>query len=232
MQRQIRYLIGLLAVLSEVLTAGQPCQNTSVSVTISASYVSGGTEVQYAIRPDTQGAYSGQINCNTGDLVLNLNKSTRKVGFWFENVLTGNSYTPSWTNTLFYANGAYLVIGNINYAKAGGPNPFTTTAQFSFTPPGGSATKQDALCFGNPSAQVYRHYACVTNVPFRTSLIRVSYSVTGPIETWVISPDDSNMNPNGAPAATSVGDLAQPSGSSYINAGQFSMPFQFVVTRN
>jgi hypothetical protein len=225
-------VIGLLAAISGALTAGPPCQDTNVSITISADYVSNGTALQSGIRPDPQGAYSGQINCNTGDLILNLNNSTRKIGFWFENLVASAASTPSWTNTLFYANGAYLVIGNIIYAKTGGPNPFTTTAQFSFTPPGGSAKKQDALCFGNPAAQVYRHYACATNVPYSTSPITVSYSASGTAETWVISPDNSNMNANGVPAARQVGDLAQPSGSTYMNAGQFSMPFQFVVTHN
>lgn len=89
-------------------------------------------------------------------------------------------------------------------------------------------------CFANRSANISDACA-VINQPLDTSLVVVTHSpanATGAVETWTITPDITNMNPAGSPAATQVGALAVPgSKNTRDNAGQFSMPFQFTVTR-
>jgi len=223
---------------------GGPCATTSVNVTISYNYAYGGISFASAVYPDSAQAYSDGVNgvraiinnCS-GDLILDLNNSTRQVGFSFQNSVAKNSYTPGWTSAPFVASGAYLVVNNLMFSyNANVSYPFTTGAELAFTPPGGTSRSQDTVCFHNPTADVTPGCQNV-NYPDNTSLIVVQHTPANPtmgiVETWTINPDNTNMNLSGTPAATQVGTLQLPGshGSGPINAGQFSMPFQFTVTR-
>jgi len=194
------------------------------------------------VYPDSGSAYVDGVSgvgafINTtcsNDLIINLNSSTRKVGFSLQNAVSTNSATPAFTSTPFLAQGAYLVVGNLMYNYAANLwYQFTTVAAFGFTPPGGSNNKQDQLTFVNPQANVHVNQG--ENQPLMNSLIVVTHSpanaATGAVETWTITPDNTNMNPSGTPIATQVGTLELPSAHGNINAGEFMAPFQFIVTR-
>ena len=240
-----KFHIGFAVVLlgPALLAANGPCKTTPVSVSISPTYTFGTTTSPAMIYPDNASAYvdgangvSAYINTTcTNDLIVNLNSSSRKVGFSFLNALETNSSTPAFTGTPFLAQGSYLVISNLMFNYS--PNAwyqFSTSASLSFTPPGGSSKSQARLIFSNPQANVY--VPTGNNQPMTTSLIIVTHSpanpTTGAAETWTITPDSTNMNPAGSPAATQVGTLDVPaSHNTLANAGQFGMPFQFTVTR-
>jgi hypothetical protein len=238
-------LVNQLKIISAMLMAaatvfGGPCATTSINVTISYNYAFGGVSFASAVYPDSPLAYSDGVNgvraiinnCS-GDLILDLNNSTRQVGFSFQNAVSMNSDTPVWPSTSFLATGAYLVVNNLLY-NSSGPS-FTTGAELAFTPPGGTSRSPDTICFHNLTANVTG--GCLNvNSPDNTSLLVVQHTpanpLTGAVETWTINPDNTNMNLSGTPAATQVGALQlPPHGSSRdVNAGQFSMPFQFTVT--
>jgi hypothetical protein len=109
---------------------------------------------------------------------------------------------------------------------------FTTTANIAFTAPDGGS---DQLQFVNPTAQASSVGG--SNQPYNTSLVVVTHTPadpsTGAVETWTVTPDNTNMNPGGTPSATQVATLLVPAGrNKTANGGQFSMPFQFSITRN
>lgn len=239
-------ITGLLLMGSATLfAAGGPCKTTPVKVTISTTYTFGGTTASSMISPDGLGAYvdgvagvSAIINTTcTGDLILDLRNSTRTVGFWFDNPVHTTSLTPSWIGTELWER-AHVTVGNLMYLYSpSSAYSFTTNADFWFTLPGATKTQDFmwSLCFGNPSAQVP---GTADNWPFLTSKVVVQHipadPLTGAVETWTITPDNANMNPSGSPAATQVGSLllAAEGKNKGGNAGQFSMPFQFTVTRS
>lgn len=73
------------------------------------------------------------------------------------------------------------------------------------------------------------------NQPYNTSLVIVThipadYYGTN-AETWTVTPDNCNMNPGGDPPATQVAGLLLSQKHGSVNGGQFSMPFQFSITR-
>ena len=230
-------LLATLFVAGSALLAGK-CQPTSVSLIISGTSASATTMI-YADSnaPYVDGQDGASVYINTGctdDLIVDLNSSTRKVGFSFTAPVYTNSFTPSWASTPFYASGAYLTVLNVmlNY------NPsayytFTTSAALQFTPPGGSTSSQDRAGFCNPQANNYT--ACGGNNPNETSLLLVTHypagycpsgagcqPYVGSAETWTIAPEDTNQ----------IGDLLVNSKKELEAAGQFTLPFLFIVTRN
>jgi hypothetical protein len=238
-------LIIFLLAFSSPTVFGQGCKNMAISanVTISPSYTFGGMSFAGTVYPDKALAYSDGVNgvrafinpCS-GDLILDLTGSTRQVGFSFQNAVATNGYTPVWASTPFATSEAYLVLNNLMFSyNSSGLYSFTTGAELGFTPPGGSSKSEDYLCFHNPTANVTGGCQNV-NYPDNTSLLVVQHTpanpATGAVETWTVNPDNTNMNLSGTPAATQVGALQLPGshGNGPINAGQFSMPFQFIVT--
>jgi hypothetical protein len=238
--------ISVLAVLIAGSVASHlawGCKTTAVNVAISPTYsYNGSAAIPAMIYPDSGEAYVNGVNgvsaiintsC-TDDLILDLTNSTRRVGFSFQNAISTNSYYPDFDPNSFYANGAYLVVNNLMYNyNSTAWYQFTTSAELEFTSPG--TKNQDYVCFANRSANIFDACA-VINQPLATSLVVVTHSpanvATGAVETWTITPDNTNMNLPGSPAATQVGALAVPlSKNTRDNAGQFSMPFQFTVTR-
>ena len=145
-----------------------------------------------------------------------------------------NSYTPAWTATPFLAH-AHIVVSNLMYGySASAYYQFTTTAEIGFTAPDGSS---DQLQFVNPGATASTVAGGLLNQPYYTSLVVVTHAPadpgTGAVETWTITPDNANMNPAGTPSATQVAGLLVPAGrNKSANGGQFSVPFQFAITRD
>jgi len=237
MNYQSRVLAGLVLTSASLLHAG-PCKTNPVSVAISPTYSYGGTSTSSMIYPDSSAAYtdgisgvSAIINTScTADLIVDLSNSTRTVGFSFQNPVVTNSSTPSWTATPFMAKADHLVVRDLLYQYS--PNAyyqFTTSAVFDFTAPSGAL---DRVTFANPNAQVP---ALEPNAPYNTALVVVTHTPadtgTGAVETWTITPSNANTNPAGTPEATELCTLLLNGKHGLTNAGQFSMPFQFTVTR-
>jgi hypothetical protein len=238
MSSRLRTLSGLLLMGSATLFAGGPCKTDPVSVAINPIYTYGGTSASSMIYPDTSAAYtdgvsgvSAIINTScTADLILDLGSSTRTIGFSFQNAVVTNSSTPSWTATPFMATADHLVVRNLLYQYSSGAYyQFTTSAVLDFTAPGGAL---DRVTFANPNAQVP---AAEPNQPYNTALVVVTHTPadpgTGAVESWTITPSNANTNPAGTPVATELGTLLLDGKHGYTNAGQFSMPFQFTVSR-
>ena len=233
----IRLAYALIGAAVTPLLVGSPCPPAaSVRLSISPVYTFGGSSVSSAIYPDSSldyvdgvGGVSAIINGCTNDVVITLAKANRTVGFDFRNAVATNSGTPSWTAVPF-ATKAHITVSNILY----GYNPaayyqFTTVVAYSVPAPD-NMTYQ--LQFVNPNAQAAMVRSGGVNQPYLTSLVVVTHTPanpsTGSVETWVIAPDNTNVNPGGTPSATQVGGLITPRGG---NAGQFSLPFQFTVMR-
>jgi hypothetical protein len=240
-KKPMKYAVHTLAVLilqAVALHASAPCQTSPVSVAISPTDSFGGSSSAAAVFPDSSAPYTNGIggvsaiintSC-TADLILDLGKSTRRIGWSFQNAVAANSSTPPWAGTPFLSSGDHIVVRNLLYQYS--PSAyyqFTTTAAFDFTAPDGGA---DRVTFANPSAQVY---TVEPNQPYNTALVVVTHlpadSTTGAVETWVIAPSNANTNPSGTPAATELGTLLIASKHGLTNAGEFSVPFQFTVTR-
>ena len=238
MNSQFRNIAGFVLLGSAGLLTAGSCKTDAVSVTISPTYSFGGTSTASMIYPDGSAPYvdgisgvSAIINTScTADLIVNLKSSSRTVGFSFQNAAATNSSTPSWTTTPFMSTADYLVVRNLLYNYS--PNvyyQFTTSAAFDFTAPDGF---YDRITFANPLAQVH---VAEPNQPYNTALIVVTHApadpTTGAVETWTITPSNANTNPAGTPVTTQLGTLLLNSKHGYTNGGEFSVPFQFTVTR-
>jgi hypothetical protein len=237
----MKYAVHTLAVIilpAVALHAAGPCQTSPVSVAISPTYSFGGSSSAAAILPDSSAPYANGISgvsaiintsC-TADLILDLGKSTRQIGWSFQSAVAANISTPTWTGTAFLSSGDHMVVRNLLYQY----NPsayyqFTTSAAFDFNAPDGGT---DRVTFANPSAQVH---TAEPNQPYNTALVVVTHlpadPTTGAVETWVIAPSNANTNPSGPPAATELGTLLIASKHGLTDAGEFSLPFQFTITR-
>ncbi|MEP6601408.1 MAG: hypothetical protein ABJB49_06300 [Nitrospirota bacterium] len=227
------------------------CTNTPLSLTFNFAYTDpqNGTAYHSAIYSDgtsennppyvdgTQGV-SAIINCTSNDLVLSLSSATRKLGFNYTNVLWTNN-TPAWvTNALqdpFYSK-AGLTIRNLMYAyNQVGDYTFTTRLGSPMPAPDGKTYYPRMV---NPSAQAYTSTpepsANYPDAAFTTSLVQVHHTAASPgiAESWIIYPDSAVMGISGSGApATQVLSLLQSAKNSYVNVGQFSMPFYILVTR-
>jgi hypothetical protein len=240
MNTTLRPCLIFVLCLSATSGMASPCPPaTSISVAISPTYTFGGTSSAAVIYPDSAAAYidgvngvSAIINGCTHDAVIDLSNSTRTVGLSLQTAVATNGYTPSWTAAAFMAK-AHLVVSNLLYGySAGSYYTFTTIANIAFTAPDGSS---DQLQFVNPTAQASSVQGGLVNQPYYTSLVVVTHSPadpnTGAVETWTVTPDNTNMNSAGTPAATQVAGLLISQKHGSVNGGQFSMPFQFVITR-
>ena len=244
--KRMAYLlfVALVVTLTGVMAQAAPCPSpTALSVVISGTYSFNGSSAPSAIYPDSASApayvngvsgVSAIINGCTHDAVIDLGKSTRYVGLSLQNLVATSPYTPGWTSTAFWAQ-PHIVVSNLLYGySATDYQQFTTTAEISFTAPDGAS---DQLQFVNPAAQASSVQGGLLNQPYNTSLVVVThipanYNATGNAETWTVTPDNTNMNtdPAGTPATQVAGLLiSQRHGS--VNGGQFSMPFQFSITR-
>jgi hypothetical protein len=222
MKRYFRaFSLLLMAGSTALLSAGGPCKTTPVKVTISQSGIYPDNSGPYV---DGQNGVSAFINTTcTNDLILDVTNSTRHVGFDFQNAVATNVNTPSWVPASLLPAGSRFVIGNLMYNyNASLAYQFTTIANFSFVPPGAKSNQSDQICFANPAANVYR--VCGDSVPSQTALLTVTHTPatsTTP-ETWTIATDTS---------IPQIGELLVPVHNSLVNGGEFTIPFQFTVTR-
>jgi hypothetical protein len=243
--KKIGYSIAvvLAVALTAAVASAAPCPSpTALSVVVSGTYSFNGSSAPSAIYPDspTAPAYingvngvSATINGCTHDAVIDLGKSTRSVGLSLQNEVAGTSYTPSWTAMPFWAQ-PHIVVSNLFFTYAATQYyQFSTTADIAFTAPDGSSNQ---LQFVNPSAQASSVQGGLVNTPYNTSLVIVThipanYNGGTNAETWTVTPDNANMNLAGTPAATQVAGLLVSQKHGSVNGGQFSMPFQFSITR-
>jgi hypothetical protein len=238
MNFQASLLTGLIIANAVIAMAKESCQANPVNIVIVPAYSFGGTSATSLIFPESGAPYSNgasgvsaYINAGcTGDLILNLKDSTRAVGWSFQNPVASDGNTPSWTATPFVSKGDNLVVADLLYQyNPAGYYQFTTSAAFDFTAPDGSYGR---ITFANPFADVD---VPEPNQPYNTALVVVTHSPanpsTGAIETWTIAPSNANTNPSGTPAATQVGTLLLNTKHGSTNGGEFSLPFQFTVTR-
>ena len=240
-------LLTLGPIFAVMAVAAQPCSNTPVSITFSFAYAdpqtggslrsaiySDGTSLNNPAYVDGTQSVSAVINCSSGDLVLDLSKSTRSLGFDFTNVLWTNN-TPAWVaNAMqdpFYSK-PHLTIRNLMYL-------YSPTLDYTYTTRLGSQmTGPDGKTYYprmvNPSAQAETSAPeSSANPPaakFYTSLVNVHHTVNP--ESWIITPDSAVMGQTGTGSnATQVLSLLAIVKNSYVNVGQFSTPFYIVVTK-
>jgi len=243
--------VGLIllvaAVGSGAPAAAKNCTNPGTQWTISATAVDG---TSAAIQGDGAPYSNGQtgvtavINVCSGtyDATLNLSAS-RSLSFSFAQLLASNGNTPSWALAGNTETGAGFVnIRNLWYVPAG----HTRNDEYIFrTWMGSSVPVFEAFNMVTPSPDPPLSGAgAAANTPYPTSPVLAHHcpantnTATCPnvtAETWFVYPDTnptaSGTSTTGLPISQ-VGTLFVTSKGKRVNAGQFSMPFLFVISMN
>lgn len=178
----------------------------------------------------------------THDAVLVLS-SPRSVTFNFGKVLASNSNTPAWANGGAVTGAGQLNINNIAFVPAGHTraDEYTfTTRMGSLIPVKGSwnlrmfASQTDAIATNDV-------WVAAANTPYASSIVNVHHcpansTATSGVcagivhETWFVSPETSShgVSGTGLPLAQ-VAALENTTKSTPVNAGEFSVPFYFVI---
>ena len=257
MIRYFTLLSAALLLLTIGVQTAQPakpsgCQNTRLRWEMRPAYdgfTSGITSDGNAYADGSSGVQAVINVCSgSGDATLQVSakgKNPRKVSFNFANSLAiVPGVTPAW------ASGIVTGAANINVRKLAfefSPGDRNTdyifTTWMGSTPPAPSGSwgfhmlhpVTDANV-GDPSDPNFP----TANDPYLEAPVIVQHckagstAVTGPCvgvtkETWFVYPDPSEIND--VPNAINVGELINKSNlSSPVNAGQFSMPFYFVIS--
>lgn len=246
----MRTLLATIIVMAQSATAGN-CVNPSIQWIINSMYVDGTTPS--AIQGDGLPYVDGQpgvaavVNVCSGsyDATLNLGRG-RSVSFNFSKMLASNQYTPSWALGGSTESGTgFFNVRNIWFVPSGSNRNLEytfTTRLGSTTPAAGSPN----LTMTNPSPDApssVPNLLAIANVPYPNSLVIVHHcpanvnTLTCPNiahETWFVYPDPnptaSGTSSRGLPI-TQVGTLVTTShNGTQTNAGQFSMPFSFVIS--
>jgi hypothetical protein len=229
------------------LYGGKPggCQDIPIQWTLNANYVDGTT--LNAIRGDNAGSYiNGKSGVSaliktcdvngTNNAVL-ITGSSRQLTFDFAaHVLASNANTPSWAFGIVTGSGGVLNVANITFVPAGksssqeyafttwmGSNvPVKGTWNFRMWYPTtdammGDPTNPNVIAANSPNTDTpVNAYHCPANNPSPSPMC------TGvALETWFVWPLGSSPW---------VGGLANTARSAPVNAGQFSMPFYFVIS--
>jgi hypothetical protein len=182
----------------------------------------------------------------TGDATLSLGSghgATRTSSVSFARVLATTSATPSWAASGSTVSQWGANIHDIMCFRCAGPIDNSQEYQFTTT-----FTSNMQLFMWNPTSQAARPDNLTTpniNSPYADSLVNVyhcpanSTSTTGRCvgvvhETWLVWPDP-NPTASGTSQAgwpiTQVMSLVVSKGNQYLNAGEFSIPFYFVISR-
>jgi hypothetical protein len=246
----------ILAVMTAALAAaagnGQNGRCTDIPITWSLSFTydaGGGTST--AIYSDGAGgnnpSYSNGVDgvtaiihtCSgTDDATVDTSGTTRSIGWNFGAVLATSSTsscatnTPGWSGTSFYDH-SFLNIRNILYTPAG----FNSTQTYTFTTRMASqlnnrGTRTSNLFhmrMENPTVDAVSAPPAdpTANCPYTDARIIVTHypATSSSPETWVAYPD-----PSSTPAQ--VGTLLQDqTKGAPLNVGQYTMPFQFTISR-
>jgi hypothetical protein len=194
-----------------------------------------------AIQPDSGGPYvdgvggvSATIDTCSGsnDLLLNLTRSSRSVTVNLVNLVDFTAYTPAWasagpvplsflnTRNLLYnysPNSTYSfttrLISNLGGVANGYSFGFVNLTDEAYTPPPINPEMNEPITTSNV---IVWHYPAGSN----------GYAV----ETWVVYPDTTQMDPN-TPNSFYVAGLITTVRNTTVSAGQFSAPFQIAVQR-
>ncbi|MBI1786439.1 MAG: hypothetical protein HYR60_02670 [Acidobacteria bacterium] len=224
--------------------------------TLNDYYVDGTTFNR--IRSDSAGPYiNGQSGvsasiqiCNgTGDALLKTG-SSRQLSFDFGRMLASNANTPSWASGTVTGGGGTLHIRHVTFVPVG----YDRSQEYTFTTWVGSMLPVKFswnLRMWKPttdafSGNLYTDVNVATaNTPYIDTPVNMhhcpanSAATTGPCagvihETWFASPDPGPTTyADGTPApstATQVAALVSTQKATPVNAGQFSMPFYFVIS--
>lgn len=194
-----------------------------------------------------------QLCSGSGDATLQVSgkgKSARSVKFNFGSMVATNSATPAWATGLVSGSGNINVRGlAFEFQPGDRATEYEFTTWMGSTPPAPSGSwgfhmlhpVTDARV-GDPGDPNFP----TANFPYVEAAVRVhhcpanSSATSGPClgrvkETWIVNPDPSPTTySDGSPApptVINVGELINKDNlSSPVNAGQFSMPFQFVIS--
>jgi len=230
------------------------CTNPSLSWKIYQSYVDPVTQITYtsAIQGDSSSVYvdgsSGVqatlflCDLQTLDAVLTIS-SPRSTSISFSNILVTNGNTPSWAAAGATATGPLAMdVRALGFVPSG----LTRSQEFRFTtrfrtgvPEGGSfplvllnpspsapSTDGSGSVSNPPNATYYDSLINVQHCPANDALPVSALCSSGAPETWIVWPD-STMTP--AQVATLM-DQTKPIKPPGVNAGQFSIPFYFVIS--
>jgi len=248
--------VTTLAVITIALVAaasaqgGGRCTDIPITWSLSFTYTAGGG-TPTAIYSDGAGgsnpSYSDGVDgvtatihtCSgTDDATVDTNGTTRSIGWNFGTVLATSSTsgcatnTPSWSGTSFYDH-SFLNIRHILYAPPG----FDSTQTYTFTTRmvsqlnnrGTKTSNLFHLRMENPIVDAVAAPPAdpTANCPYTDAKIIVTHypATSSSPETWVAYPD-----PSSTPAQ--VGTLLQDqTHGGTLNEGQYTMPFQFTISR-
>lgn len=178
----------------------------------------------------------------TGDATLLLSRK-RTISGSFAKILATNNNTPNWAAGGQTLTGQwFLNIRNVLYVPANNDRAneyeFTTRGLFS-TP-----VVNYSLILSNPASQADPKVSVGANSPYPDSLVVVHHCPANSTvstglcmgiihETWLVWPDlnptETGTSQTGLPE-TQVASVVVAKGSSTLSAGEFSMPFYFVIS--
>jgi hypothetical protein len=179
----------------------------------------------------------------TNDAVLQLSSTARSFSVSFTRPLATNSKTPSWASGTVSGQGI-LNIRNITFVPSG----HTRADEYDFTARMGSQLPVKGVwnvrmwATSTDASTSVDSWVTAANRPYNASLVNVhhcpanSTATTGPCagivhETWLVSADPGGTGLSGQTGLplTQVGRL-QNTQTQVVNAGQFSIPFSFVIS--
>jgi hypothetical protein len=241
--------VGYSAVAFGAANHGNCNLDTPLTWTIGSTYVDGTTP--NLIQGDGSPYVNGQSGISavikicegTNDAVLQLSSTTRSFSVGFARPLATNSQTPSWASGTVSGQGI-LNIRNITFVPSG----YTRADEYNFTARMGSQLPVKGTwnfrmwALSADASTTVDGAVTAANTPYQDSLVNVhhcpanSTATTGLCagvvhETWLVSADAGGAGVStetGLPL-TQVGGL-QNTQSRVVNAGQFSIPFSFVIS--
>jgi hypothetical protein len=190
---------------------------------------------------DGQGGVTPRIKvCSTGDATLSLS-APRYYVVSFAQMLNKTSSTPTYAANGQIQDDTFLNVRNVTYAPTG----LHRLDEYQFTTQLHCCA---SLVMMNTAAQAVVDNgpdSTVANIPYPNSLVNVhhcpanSTATSGPCagvvhETWLVRPDRnataSGAGYDGGPIVQ-VATLATTKGNTGCNAGEFTIPFYFVIFR-
>jgi hypothetical protein len=246
--------VALFLQMASVSHGGTCNLDVPLQWTLSPSYLDGtaaaitGDGLPYV---NGQSGVSGTIKVCDGTNDAVLSNSSRTISFSFAKMLASSSNTPSWASSGGRVTGTGLLnIRNITFLPPGHTPAYTREDEYTFTTRMGSNLPvkgfwnfrifdptTDAASDDSPAVST-------NNTPYLNSPVIAhhcpahSTATAGPCvgvthETWFVYPDtavtQSGPSQTGLPL-TQVGALVNTQKATVLNAGEFSMPFYFVIS--
>jgi hypothetical protein len=233
------------------LAAGNCHLDVPLQWTIASTYVDGATP--NLLVSDGGGAYvNGQSGiqaiievCDgTNDAVMQFGSNLRSFSVIFSKPLATNSKTPAWASGSISGQGT-LNVRNIAYVPPGKTraDEYVFTTRMGALVPAKGTWNFRMWNANNVASPTSGPELIEANTPYTASLVYAhhcpanSTATTGPCvgiihETWFVSADTAGTvfsSQTGLPL-TLVGGLQNSQTPSPVNAGQFSIPFSFVIS--